>query len=90
MATSDLSHIPAATIFPETVCRQSTKLTSTARIDAPHEPASGITRAAADEQAPAAIHIPNEADSDQLRLEADQLAAHLRTGRPNWTTARPS
>ena len=35
-----------------------------------------------DGQTPAAIGIANEADSAQLRLEADQLAAHLR-GRQN-------
>ena len=78
MATSDLSRISATKNSQETVCRQSVKLTSTARIDAPHEAPNATAQAATDGQAPA-ISMPNEADSDQLRLEADQLAAHLRS-----------
>jgi chromosome segregation ATPase len=62
----------------KTLSRQSTKLTSTARIDAPHEVGDGIPEAATDGRAPAATPIHSDAASQQLGLQAEQLAAHLR------------
>lgn len=49
------------------------------RVDAPHEAANLARGSAADEPAPAVQLAPDESLSEQISLQAAQLAAHLRS-----------
>jgi hypothetical protein len=49
------------------------------RVDAPHEVAKAACDAAADEPAPVVQLVPDEPLSEQISLQAAQLAAHLRS-----------
>lgn len=61
-----------------TAARLVAQLTSTARIDAPHEVPGADSVSTSDVCEPAASAVPHGTDSEQLRLQADQLAAYLR------------
>ena len=52
--------------------------TSMTRVDAPHEAPELARGYAADEPAPAAALVPDEPLSEQISLQASQLAMHLR------------
>ncbi len=61
----------------ETISRPIAKLASTARIDPPHDFISEPPLDDADGQTPAIEPPANEPESEQFRLQAEQLTAHL-------------
>jgi chromosome segregation ATPase len=63
---------------PDKPSRTTTNLTTTKRVDLAHVVASEAPGAPPAAKAPPAKNVPDEPVAEQLRLQADQLAAHLR------------
>ena len=78
MTKSESSGIPETTRLPEQLSRQSTELSATKRIDPPHEVETPISESSLGQQPPAAKRVADEPAAEQIRLQADQLAGHLR------------
>ena len=78
MAKSETSGSSQPASFHEKSSRKGTNLSATQRVDPPHGPDVSVTEELAPEQMPAAPRVADEPAAEQIRCQADQLAAHLR------------
>ena len=76
---SDAVCVPDAGSSSQAASWQNANPTIMTRVDAPHETAPSARGSPADEPAPATSFVHDESLSEQVSLQAAQLATHLRS-----------